>query len=142
MSKNIPYSAPDGASGYITDVTQERFYQEPDIGLYDGLEESCYELVCDFAELIGVNLDRDEVDYRLANHIRDVIVEMLEKDFGIPFPSYGETAEERNDRLQTAKKALDGFRVEYDSLHKQICFAEGKKQTGNAFCERSDVLER
>lgn len=109
MNKKISYSAPDGAVGYITDVTQEHFYNEPDIGLYDELEQSCYELVCDFAELIGVHLDKSEQDCRLANLVRDFVGVTLEKEFGIPFPSYGESEQELAARLKKAKEAFERF---------------------------------
>lgn len=120
MSKKIPYNAPDGAVGYITDVTKEDFYNEPDIGLYDELEQSCYELVCDFAELIGVHLDKGEQDCRLANMVRDFVGETLEKEFGIPFPSYGEAEFERESRIETAKTAL--FKLEHQTEYKKLCY--------------------
>lgn len=129
MSKRIPYNAPDGAIGYITDVTKEDFYNEPDIGLYDELEQSCYELVCDFAELIGVKLDRDKPDFSLANHIRDTVINLLEKEFGIPFPVHGETDLERDIRVRDAK--INYFKLahkeEYEKLwevaasHDDVC---------------------
>ena len=119
MSQKIPYESADGALGYITDVTDEDFYKKPKIELYDELEQSCYELVCNFAELIGVELDREEPDFRLANHIRDTVVELLEEEFKIPFPVYGETDVERNERLRLAKRAY--FELEHAEKYNEIC---------------------
>lgn len=118
MSKKIPYEGVDGAVGYITDVTKEDFYINPDIGLYDELEQSCYELVCDFAELIGVHLDKHEQDCRLANMVRDFVGEMLEKEFEIEFPSYGETELERDVRVRDAKITL--FKLAHKEEYKKL----------------------
>ena len=124
MSERISYEGPDGAVGYITDVTKEDFYKNPKIELYDELEQSCYELVCNFAELIGVKLDREEPDFRLANHIRDTVIELLEKEFEIPFPVHDETDLERDIRIRDAKDAL--FKLEHKAQYEELCTVVSK----------------
>ena len=81
----------DGAMGYIKDVTNEDWYKNPNITLYDELEQSTYELICEYAELIGVHLVKEEPDFALTNEIRDNIISMLETTFGIEFPKNKET---------------------------------------------------
>lgn len=119
MSKEIFYESADGAVGYITDVTNEDFYKNPRMELYDGLEQDCFELVCDFAELIGVKLDKEEPDFYLANHIRDTIINLLEKEFGIPFPVHGESDIDRGARIAEAKVAL--FKLEHQEQYDDLC---------------------
>lgn len=87
MDKNIKLTA-DGAFGHIEDVTNKEWCISPDITLYDDVEQSTYELICDYAKLIGVHLVKESPDFALTNEIRDRIIDLLEKTFCISFPSY------------------------------------------------------
>lgn len=77
------------------------------ITLYDALEQDTYELICDYALLIGVHLDKDAPDYALANEIRDHIIEMLEKEFNISFPVYGEEKPNLDSKIEEAVKKCE-----------------------------------
>ena len=90
MDKNIKLT-PDGAIGYIEDVSSQEWYKNPDITLYDEVEQSAYELFCDFAQLIGVHLVKTEPDFYFAKEISGFIMDLLEKEFKIPFRHYGES---------------------------------------------------
>lgn len=92
IGKNIKLT-PDGAIGYIEDVSNQEWYKNPDITLYDEVEQSAYELFCDFAQLIGVHLVKTEPDFYFAKEISSSIMNLLEKEFKVPFPSYGESIE-------------------------------------------------
>lgn len=130
MSKELNYASADGALGTIRDVTDEHYYKDPRIELYDGLEHDCYKLICGFAQLIGVNLDSNEVDYSLANSVRDNIINLLEKQFKMPFPLYGENDVERAERIARAKEAFAELEAEFGdvpSLEEQIADAEQVK---------------
>lgn len=77
----------DGLEGYIENVTSEDWYKNPDITLYDQLEYDAFELACEFAELLGVHLNKEEIgDFYLAKEITGAIMGVLEKEFKIPFP--------------------------------------------------------
>lgn len=131
MNKVIAYSSADGAVGLIHDVSDKHYYTDPRIELYDELECDCYKLICDFAKVIGVYLDKNKVDYSLANQLRDNVIEMLEEQFKIPFPVYGESAEERAARLACAKESFAELVREHGedvaSLDKQIKNANEQK---------------
>lgn len=90
MDKNIKLT-PDGAIGYIEDVSSQEWYKNLDITLYDEVEQSAYELFCDFAQLIGVHLVKTEPDFYFAKEISGFIMDLLEKEFKIPFRHYGES---------------------------------------------------
>lgn len=90
MDKNIKLT-PDRAIGYIEDVSSQEWYKNPDITLYDEVEQSAYELFCDFAQLIGVHLVKTEPDFYFAKEISSFIMDLLEKEFKIPFRHYGES---------------------------------------------------
>lgn len=78
----------NGLNGYIEDVTNEDWYKNPPITLYDQLEYDTYELLCKYSELIGVHLDKEDIgDFRIVKEIQDLILAALEKEFGIPFPT-------------------------------------------------------
>lgn len=76
-----------GENSYIVDITKEEWYKDPRITLYDAVEVSAHKLICEYAELIGVHLNKEDCgDYRLTMEVRDFIIDLLEKEFGIPFP--------------------------------------------------------
>lgn len=67
-------STPDGACGFMEDVTQEDWYKEPPMTLYDELEYDCYELICKYAKLLGIHLDSEEVDFDMAKSVQETVV--------------------------------------------------------------------
>ena len=76
-----------GENTYIEDVTDEEWYKDPKITLYDELEQDTHELICDYVKLIGVHLNKEDCgDYHLTMKVRDFIIDQLEKEFGISFP--------------------------------------------------------
>lgn len=84
--ERIPVETADGAIGYKVDVTNEDWYRDPKITLYDDLDHSAFELICDYAEVIGVFLDRDEPDYWMIRQVGEKIMEILEEEFDAKFP--------------------------------------------------------
>lgn len=84
--KRISVETADGAVGYKVDVTSEDWYQDPKITMYDDLEGDIFEVICNFAEVIGVHLDREETDFRMVKEVEEKIMEILEEEFDVKFP--------------------------------------------------------
>lgn len=79
----------DGLSGHIEDVSNEEWYKNPPITLYDELEYDSYALACSYAELIGVHLDKEDIgDFDLAKEVQEAVIKILTKRFGIQFPGF------------------------------------------------------
>lgn len=85
-------STPDGACGFMGDVTQEDWYKKTPITLYDELECDCYDLICKYAKFLGIYLNPEEVDFDMAKSVQETVMEKVEEAFGIPFPLYGEVS--------------------------------------------------
>ena len=76
----------DGAIGIIRDVSEEDWYQNYDIEIYDEIEADAYALACKCAEFIGVSLSKESVDFSIAKQITEATMNALEKAFGVKFP--------------------------------------------------------
>ena len=80
----------DGAIGIVRDVSKEEWFQNPKIELYDEIEADAFALACKCAEIIGVTMDKDEIDFSIAKPISEATIKILEETFGISFPCYGD----------------------------------------------------
>ena len=75
----------------VYDITNEDYYKTPRITYLDGLEEECWNLFKEYAEMVGAAVDEKDEDnfgpsYCIAKEIQEKIIEMVEDVFGVPFP--------------------------------------------------------
>lgn len=127
----------DGLEGYIKDVTGEDWYKNPDITLYDQFEYDSYELACEFAELLGVHLNKEEIgDFSLAKEVTSAIMGVLEKEFKIPFPTFGS----KNEETVTNEHVADCIQPEKpkDNWRIKICYSWGDEES-DIKCESKEA---
>lgn len=113
------FETADGAIGTLADVTNESWYKNPPMTLYDELEYDCWNLLCDYAELLGLHLDRDEIDFNLAKGVQENIMETLEELVGIKFPVYKERSS-LEERISNAEDRKNNSELTNDSNFKNM----------------------
>lgn len=133
-----------GQGSHFIDVKNEEFYKNPKITLYDELEVSAHELICDFAQLIGVHLNKEDCgDYHLTMEVRDFIINLLEKEFKIPFPVYSseETEQKTTFSLKSYKENnLEDIIKEYEIIVSDVTLPDGSVHQAWCWDDSIDTL--
>ncbi len=89
MSKVVEMES--GALITVEDITNEDYYKNPRITYLDALEDECWSLFKQYAEMIGAKFPEEYEeefgpDFDIAKQIQEKVIELVEARFGVPFP--------------------------------------------------------